>query len=383
MLGLAGFAHEAMLGQGTFGAVHAYRGLGGQRIAVKQTDVASYTHEVGALQRVHSHPHVIALHAHATMPDGHAYLALEAGTGSDLLEVLLNAGSLAGPMWRYYLRQMVDGLVHCHQSGVAHLDVKLENYLIVNVGGAPVIKLIDFGLSHLLPALPAQQPSVAGALLPAAPPAAYDYGEMVTHVRGSPAYAAPELLARAPYNPCIADAWSLGVCAFAMALGFFPVEQATANDLRFNHIVAAQQAGSSAVLTLQSLYHRNGIVRGPMQHLIDSLLKVRPEDRAPLEAVAAAPFLTGGPLPAAPPADPIFRSTLADDPPVDEIEMLEVEEMVQDAAGPFYRPLGSLDDEASPPLPQYRSAKAPPPVAPVPYLRRQRNLGCDDEGTQV
>ena len=57
------------------------------------------------------------------------------------------------------------------------------------------------------------------------------------------------------YNGFVSDVWSLGVCLFAMHLGFFPFEQANpALDWRARRVAQAQSSGGSAMATIFSFY---------------------------------------------------------------------------------------------------------------------------------
>ena len=48
---------------------------------------------------------------------------------------------------RYYFKQFMEGLDHCHTAGVSHRDLKPENYLMASGKEDSECKLIDFGLS--------------------------------------------------------------------------------------------------------------------------------------------------------------------------------------------------------------------------------------------
>ena len=46
---------------------------------------------------------------------------------------------------RYYFKQLLEGIDHCHSRGVTHRDLKPENLLI---GADSNLKLADFGHAH-------------------------------------------------------------------------------------------------------------------------------------------------------------------------------------------------------------------------------------------
>merc|ERR1712176_69907 len=63
----------------------------------------------------------------------------------DLFKVLQQCNTFTEQVSRYYYKQLLDALTHCHMQGVAHCDLKLENIIFDNSGN---MKLIDFGLAH-------------------------------------------------------------------------------------------------------------------------------------------------------------------------------------------------------------------------------------------
>ena len=95
--------------------------------------------------------------------------------------------------------------------GIAHRDLSLENILLSGLvglaqfsqmpgGESEQVKLIDFGMAHV------------GRMCPAA----------TTLGPGKPSYQAPELHEKRDYDGFKADAFSLGVVVYAMAMGNYP-----------------------------------------------------------------------------------------------------------------------------------------------------------------
>eukprot|EP00966_Prymnesium_polylepis_P318308 7352136-Prymnesium_polylepis.1 len=106
----------------------------------------------------------------------------------ELFDLLDEEGPLSESRARGIIRQLCAGVAHCHACGVAHRDLKLDNALL---DGDGVVKLIDFGLSHQY----ARDPATG----------AVDHRTPLRGACGSRSYAAPELLARLPYDGFEAD----------------------------------------------------------------------------------------------------------------------------------------------------------------------------------
>ena len=94
---------------------------------------------------------------------------------------------------QHYGKQLIDALVYCHKMGVSHRDVKPDNLLLTEEWD---IKLCDFGLSSIK--------------------------SLEDTYCGTPDYAPPEVIARIPYDPMLADTWSYGVTLYAMFMGMLP-----------------------------------------------------------------------------------------------------------------------------------------------------------------
>ena len=53
------------------------------------------------------------------------------------------------------MQQLLSALVHCHEKSIVHRDLKPENLLLLEApleNEMPVIKVIDFGFSTIIPA---------------------------------------------------------------------------------------------------------------------------------------------------------------------------------------------------------------------------------------
>merc|ERR1719482_1186204 len=226
-----------------------------------------------------THPNVISVKGHGLGEGkyGHLYfIFMELASGGELFDQVIERGANAMPedVARGYFCQLLDGVAYCHLAGVAHRDLKLENVLLTDAG---VLKLIDFGLSHVYPRL--------------ADKVTVDRSKPLNDVCGSKSYAAPEVLGQKGYDGFAADMWSLGVCLFAMLSGFFPLDEASANDWRYPKLVEAQKQGKSTTATVYGWYKRSTKhLSAEVIHLLDGLLTINPQKRLTMEDVRAHPW---------------------------------------------------------------------------------------------
>ncbi len=139
---------------------------------------------------------------------GAPYLVMELLDGEPLDALLRRMGRIpAGTVVRL-LRDLSRGLDVAHRQGIVHRDLKPANiFLHQNVEGRTVPKILDFGVSKLLPSHSAD---------------AFDAQETtVGTILGSPAYMSPEQTAGDEVD-ARADIWALGVIAYRCISGAFP-----------------------------------------------------------------------------------------------------------------------------------------------------------------
>lgn len=150
------------------------------------------------MRRLQNHPNVLKIQE-VMATKTKIYLVMEYAAGGELFGKL-RRGRLTESAARRYFQQLVSALHFCHQNGVAHRDVKPQNLLLDRDGN---LKVSDFGLS----ALPEQ---IKNGMLHTA--------------CGTPAYTAPEVVARRGYDGAVADAWSCGVILFVLLAGYLPFD---------------------------------------------------------------------------------------------------------------------------------------------------------------
>jgi 5'-AMP-activated protein kinase catalytic alpha subunit len=95
--------------------------------------------------KVLKHPNIVRLHE-VLASKTKIYMVLECVTGGDLFDRIVSKGKLSETQGRKMFQQLIDGVSYCHNKGVFHRDLKLENVLLDAKGH---IKITDFGLSAL------------------------------------------------------------------------------------------------------------------------------------------------------------------------------------------------------------------------------------------
>ena len=167
---------------------------------------------------------------------------------------------------RYYFKQFMEGLDHCHTAGVSHRDLKPENLLL---GEDYNLKLADFGY--------------------AAPVTGRDgTGYLETHC-GTMGYMAPEIHLRQKYNGQSVDLFSAAIILFIMVAQHPPFVEATNNDIYYK-CLAVNRAD---LFWMQSSKGKpEGFFSEDFKDLIQSCLQLSPFHRPTLAEVMAHPWMT-------------------------------------------------------------------------------------------
>lgn len=195
------------LGCGANGSVfEALDRRSGTRVAIKalreryhlSPDLrARFTREASILARLR-HPNVIALRE-LCESDGVLFMVLELVDGSSLAQRLEEVGRLPVEETVRVMHDLASALVHVHQSGIVHRDVKPDNVLVSVDGGRAV--LTDFGIA----ALERDDPWGAG------------------WAPGTPQFMPPEQSEGRSADPRC-DIYSLGVVGYRMLSGILPFD---------------------------------------------------------------------------------------------------------------------------------------------------------------
>nr|AIH00110.1 sucrose nonfermenting 1-related protein kinase 2.7 [Fragaria x ananassa] len=144
------------------------------------------------------HPNIIQFREVFLTPT-HLAIVMEYAAGGELFDRVANAGRLSEDEARFFFRQFISGVSHCHSMQICHRDLKLDNTLLDRTSSSPRLKICDFGFSK-------------SSLL----------HSRTKSIVGSPAYTAPEVFSRKEYDGKLADVWSCGVSLYVMVVGAYP-----------------------------------------------------------------------------------------------------------------------------------------------------------------
>jgi len=136
---------------------------------------------------------------------GFRYAVLEYVDGPNLKEKILRGDPLLRANQLKLLTGMAAGLAHVHERGFVHLDFKPENVLVPKSYDP---KIVDFDLAIVRPPRP----------------------KKVATLSGTPAYLAPEQIAREPVDER-ADIFAYGVTAYEMLTGKKPITGNTREEV--------------------------------------------------------------------------------------------------------------------------------------------------------
>ncbi|XP_017271528.1 NUAK family SNF1-like kinase 2 [Kryptolebias marmoratus] len=248
------------LGKGTYGKVKRARERSGRLVAVKsirkekikdEQDLVHIRREIEIMSSL-CHPHIITIYEVFESKDK-IVIVMEYASRGDLYDYICDRKSLSEREARHFFRQIVSAVHYCHQNGIVHRDLKLENILLDANGN---VKIADFGLSNL-----------------------YHHDEYLQTFCGSPLYASPEIVNGRPYRGPEVDTWSLGVLLYTLVHGTMPFDG-------LNHKMLVQQISTGSYRRPSKPSDACGLIRW--------MLMVNPERRATVEEVAGHWWLNWG-----------------------------------------------------------------------------------------
>jgi eukaryotic-like serine/threonine-protein kinase len=152
---------RGVLGEGGMGTVYDAEHMGlGRGVAIKvlspsqarkRVAVKRFQQEARAAGAI-GHPNICEVYDMGLLEDGSPYLVMEKLVGQTLADHIAREGGLPFEEVVDVMIQVLAGLIAAHEKGIVHRDIKPENiFLAHRVGVPPIAKILDFGVSKMLP----------------------------------------------------------------------------------------------------------------------------------------------------------------------------------------------------------------------------------------
>jgi tRNA A-37 threonylcarbamoyl transferase component Bud32 len=267
---------EQVLGEGGMGLVYLAEHVDlHERVAVKVLHpkraadpaiVARFMREARTAVKIRSE-HVARV-MDVGQEGGLPYIAMEYLEGEDLAARIDGGGAFEPAEAVGLVLQACEALACAHALGVVHRDLKPSNlFLTEGPDGAPLLKVLDFGISKAGDTAPDSQRDVT----------------TTSDVLGSPGYMSPEQMRATRDVDARSDVWSLGMIVWEMLVGRPMFAGKT-----FPEICAEVLAGRMVPLGRAAPHVPEGLAL-----VVDRCLALEPQDRFPdvvALAGALAPF---------------------------------------------------------------------------------------------
>jgi serine/threonine protein kinase len=168
--------------------------------------VARFESERRALA-VMEHPNITRVYDAGATESGLPYFVMERVEGAPITDYA-DARRLTVRERARLFTQVCRAVQHAHQKGIIHRDIKPSNVLVAESDGAPLCKVIDFGIAKAVaPGAESAHLTVAGTAV------------------GTPAYMSPEQTAGSGLDvDTRSDIYSLGVLLYELLAGALPFE---------------------------------------------------------------------------------------------------------------------------------------------------------------
>ena len=185
-------------------------------IKSKLSDLTKLREEINIMSKC-DHPNIIKLFE-VYEDSRYIELVMEQCLGGCLFDALVKKIKEKGVAFSereaaIIFKQIMTAISYCHNQGICHRDLKMENILLLTKEKNSIIKIIDFGLSKFIKNRNINQNITSN--LNFAP-------IKMKSILGSPHYISPEVLDGKYTQKC--DIWSAGVILYVMLVGYFPFD---------------------------------------------------------------------------------------------------------------------------------------------------------------
>ena len=211
---------EALISQGSYGIVYRARHVALDReVAVKllgrdlkggDRRLRRFRREGISACRV-DHPNAVTVLDSSVTAAGVPFLVMELLRGHTLEEEIRRHGRLSPRRTGEIVLQVCDVLGEAHAVGIIHRDVKPSNIFLHRSRQGEIVKVLDFGIAHLVEEDAERTPE--------------------SGVVGTPIYMAPERFS-GKWRDGRTDVYSLGVVLYEMLAGELPFGSAGGNPIK-------------------------------------------------------------------------------------------------------------------------------------------------------
>lgn len=219
---IPGYDIVCQLGRGGMGTVWHGVHIPSQKTVAIKTLADQFARRHDDLSRFHrearavinlDHPNIVKGYEDGVVGDLH-FFAMEYVHGKSTARILAKRGRFGERRALDIVRQTALALVHAHEHGMLHRDIKPDNILLTRQG---VAKLADYGLVRHGAESEAANRTATGQLL------------------GTPFYIAPEQIRGQPAD-FRSDLYSLGASFYHLLVGHPPYEGANAAEILRHHL---------------------------------------------------------------------------------------------------------------------------------------------------
>ncbi|KAK7583839.1 hypothetical protein V9T40_004802 [Parthenolecanium corni] len=222
-----------------------------KKLLVKSNQKEKMTQEI-TIHRSVRHKQIVGFHGFFE-DDDFVYVILELCHRRSLMELHRRRKALTEPETRYYMKQILDGVLYLHENGIIHRDLKLGNLFL---NDDIEVKIGDFGLA-----------------------ARIEYeGQRKKTLCGTPNYIAPEILQKKGHSFEV-DVWSIGCIMYTLLAGRPPFETNSLKET-YERIKRCEYRLPSAMKPAAS-------------KLINSMLQPDPKKRPTVKEILHSEFFDG------------------------------------------------------------------------------------------
>jgi eukaryotic-like serine/threonine-protein kinase len=174
---------------------------------------------------VMDHPNIARVLDGGVTQDGRPYFVMELVRGTPITEYADTHRLTTGERLRLFIA-VCRAVQHAHQKGVIHRDIKPSNVLVAIQDGAPVVKVIDFGIAKAVGLGLTEQTLVTRA------------GQIL----GTPEYMSPEQAEMSGLDvDTRTDIYSLGVLLYELVVGALPFDLRAQADYTISHTLRERE----------------------------------------------------------------------------------------------------------------------------------------------